>query len=581
MYWKKGTYVSGNRLVVDLPPSDVGHDPDDLAPGVRASPRDQDAFSERILAREESAHHRLVDHGDGRGSVAVGFPKGSSAAHGDLGSAEEVGRHAPVVRDRLLVGRPGRPPLDPKVAVHARPAHGKAVGRPGGRDSGQRLQAPERFPAECALGLGGAVARRGQRDLEGRRSFQRKSGIDALEGRHGAEHQAGADEQDERERDLGDDEQIAQPSAVRRPRAAAVHGAGQRRRVGPGGGDRGAESEEDAGRDRDGEREDQDAAVDRDRCRLGEAQRKNPDEQVEAPRRERHSQQSSRAREQDALGQQLTEDASAGGAEGDAQGDLAAPRERAGEQQVGDVGAGDQENERHRSEQGQQRRPGRVRQLPVERQQVHVVPGVGFGKGLLQRRLDRVEVGGGRGGRDPSPEPADDLVGMVVAVGALRRRQREGRPELGPLREVETAGHDADHRVVLTLEPDLLSDRFATALELPLPEPVAQDHFAGPGGVRRARERSAELRPDAEQGEELRRHPRAEKALRISPAAQAVPGVLGKGDRVEAPALRLPVRDVARGSGSPAGLRAASPRCRPVVPARGKGGASRGRRARC
>ena len=52
--------------------------------------------------------------------------------------------------------------------------------------------------------------------------------------------------------------------------------------------------------------------------------------------------------EHHALDQQLTDDAPARGAEGDADGDLARPMRRAREQQVGDVRAGDEQHEARR-----------------------------------------------------------------------------------------------------------------------------------------------------------------------------------------------------------------------------------------
>ena len=57
----------------------------------------------------------------------------------------------------------------------------------------------------------------------------------------------------------------------------------------------------------------------------------------------------------------------AGGAQRHTHRDLAASRERAREQQVGDVGAGDQEHERRRLRTASGGSAGRVRQLAVER----------------------------------------------------------------------------------------------------------------------------------------------------------------------------------------------------------------------
>jgi hypothetical protein len=59
--------------------------------------------------------------------------------------------------------------------------------------------------------------------------------------------------------------------------------------------------------------------------------------------------------QQDAFGEELADDASASGADGDADGDLPAACHGAGQQQVGDVGAGDQQHETDRAHQTQKR----------------------------------------------------------------------------------------------------------------------------------------------------------------------------------------------------------------------------------
>ena len=235
-----------NRLVVELPSPDVGDDADDLAPGLPVFPPDEDPLADRVFRSEEAAGHRLVDQRDGSGPVAVRLPERAAAANRDLRRAKEVRRDAPVVGDRFLVGGPVGAAFDPEISVHARSAHGQAVRRCYGGDAGQGREALERVPVEGAAGLRAAVAVGGQRELEGGGAVQPESRVDVLKRRHRTQHQARADQQDQRERDLGDDEQVAQLSAVRRAPAAAVARAGERHGAGPRRRNRGTETEEDA-----------------------------------------------------------------------------------------------------------------------------------------------------------------------------------------------------------------------------------------------------------------------------------------------------------------------------------------------
>ena len=62
-------------------------------------------------------------------------------------------------------------------------------------------------------------------------------------------------------------------------------------------------------------------------------------------------------REQEALGHEMTNETSAAGAERAPHRHLLAPAERARQQQVGDVGAGDQQHERDGAEQDGERAP--------------------------------------------------------------------------------------------------------------------------------------------------------------------------------------------------------------------------------
>ena len=75
---------------------------------------------------------------------------------------------------------------------------------------------------------------------------------------------------------------------------------------------------------------------------------------MNAENRENNSQRASAKREQDTFREQLANDAASAGAQGCAHGDFFAAGDGAGEQEICNVGAGDQEDERDGAEQNYQ-----------------------------------------------------------------------------------------------------------------------------------------------------------------------------------------------------------------------------------
>ena len=101
-------------------------------------------------------------------------------------------------------------------------------------------------------------------------------------------------------------------------------------------------------------------------------------------------------RQHAAFGDQLPHQPAAAGAERGAHGDLAAARFRARDQQVGDVGAGDEQDERDRRHQRQQRRAQRAEQLDVERADLDAALLVGLRVRAFELPRDAVELGSAR-----------------------------------------------------------------------------------------------------------------------------------------------------------------------------------------
>ena len=121
--------------------------------------------------------------------------------------------------------------------------------------------------------------------------------------------------------------------------------------VGTGGLPGGGAARERAGHRADAEREQQHGDTERDlgfrRQRVIRHQR---DDRVEKHRREQRAYHAAHEREHQALDEQLPRDRAVGRAEGRAHGELAVPRAAAREEEVGDVGARDQQQEAHRGQ---------------------------------------------------------------------------------------------------------------------------------------------------------------------------------------------------------------------------------------
>ena len=166
-----------------------------------------------------------------------------------------------------------------------------------------------------------------------------------------------AHQQDHRQRDLRGDQRSCDARGP--PPAARLPGPCLENRSGfdaDGPGDRReAEGER---RDADGAgREREHAAVDAERHRHGVvAGREQPHEQIRSPGREEHSEPAARAREHQALEEQLLNQPRATGADGEPQRQFPAAPGRGREQQVRHRRAGDDQHQRHQAEEQPQRR---------------------------------------------------------------------------------------------------------------------------------------------------------------------------------------------------------------------------------
>ena len=233
----------------------------------------------------------------------------------------------------------------------------------------------------------------------------------------------------------------------------------------------------------------------------GRRHRRAGDQLVDAPRRGQEPQPGARGRQQQRLDHELPQQAAAAGAERQPHGDLAALGDRLGEQQVRDVGAGDELDEDAGRQQQHQAHDDAGRRQPLE-QRAHPHPAAVVGVRVLPRqgRGDRGELALGARDLDSVGEARHDLEAVIVtgAVGP----QAERRPDLGVLGEREDGGHHADDGVRRAVEHQRAARHRGIGVEPLLPEPVADERDARAlGAVLLFRETSPADRLDLERRE--------------------------------------------------------------------------------
>ena len=235
-----------------------------------------------------------------------------------------------------------------------------------GGDAGQRAQTLAAVAGELADPVARLEARSGDRHAQGQEIARVESWPDRAQRHRRPNEQRGADHEHQRERDLQDDQHRASAGSTKaRDRRDA--GALQRNvEIGARGLKSGQESKDDAGRDRDDERERQHAPVGahadgtarddaRDRARAAEIERiglridgeKHPDRRHAGA----ETQDAARERQDEALGHQLPDDPSSSRTDRRSDRHLALSDIGANEQQIRDVRAGDEQEQTDRREQ--------------------------------------------------------------------------------------------------------------------------------------------------------------------------------------------------------------------------------------
>ena len=353
-----------------------GADADDLHLGRRAvgpGLRVADALAEGVVLGEEFLRQRLVDDGDARRFLVTHLAGGEVTAaeerdaHGlevmiRRGSDQGVGPGFRGIGIGLALGR-GLAGVDEARHV-GRVAVGQLVAEGHGGDAGFGAEAVEGVQ-EGALGLGRRRVAEGVIELGNVLALRLEAQLGAAGGQRAAHKQGGAEEQHEREGNLRHDQQVA--AGEEAVEAAVGVGVGAlllegAHEVGLGGAQGrphgeehgGHEAEAEGGEEHGGARRRVDGEREVHRAEKG---LQGIQQQVVAPKGDEQAERAAGEREQEALDDQLADDAAARGAEREADGDLARAGGAAGEEHVGEIEAGDEQDAaRHAEQRGGERK---------------------------------------------------------------------------------------------------------------------------------------------------------------------------------------------------------------------------------
>ena len=348
--------------------------------------------------------------------------------------------------------------------------------------------------------------------------------------------QARADEQCEREGNLTRHQAVSYASAgaAARPQIAFAN---HRRQLARAQQQKRPESAEDTDGERDDGGKEQHAPVDRDGRRARELSPGQDEERSEYPLRHRETEDAAGQREQHALGGQLAREIALPRAEREPNRQFTLARETRGEQQIGDIRAGDQQDEEHGAEQDVQRRAhGSDDRLGV-RLDVHAM----IGRELARERVaQRSHVGGGARKRHVRLQARERGQEMISACRRIELALQRNEHRRTPMREA--VGHDADHLIGIAVEHHLAPDDARIAREALGPEVVGQDDDLRPAGlILLIGVPAANLRPHPKHLLQRRRRRRRADAHRLPASGQRERRTGRSPDRREHLVARLPV----------------------------------------
>ena len=274
-----------------------------------------DALADGVFGAPVFHGHGAVDDDDGRRAGFVGRGEEASVKEGNAKGAEVVGRSHVITGVELVSGR-GLLALDVEAGVLVVSGPREIAASAGRFDAGNGREICGERVVEMLDLLGGLVFRIGQRDSGGEDVVFAESGIEMHEVQQAAQHEAGANEEHAGQGDFGNDERVtktAEASAGGGESATFMQAAS---RIGARGLDGGDESEENACGRADDERKGEDGCTDVDLMHAGEIGGEQGDQRLYAGCGQDEADGAPDEGDEDALGEQLANEAAAGRRQG-------------------------------------------------------------------------------------------------------------------------------------------------------------------------------------------------------------------------------------------------------------------------
>ncbi len=269
----------------------------------------------------------------------------------------------------------------------------------------------------------------------------------------------------------------------------------------------GNQAEDDSGEQRNEKGEGEDASVD---VRGGETRKiiwLEPEQKLDTPTAEQQSGGATEKRKQQAFGEHLTDQTESSGTHAGTNYDCAAARGRAGQQQAGEIHAGNQQDQTYGGKQKQKSRTGVADDALAQRNEAADAAGVMFRILLTKGGVDSGDFGLGLGEADAGLEAhvgVHEINAAFARGGGVDHTQRGidvRRFALQP----EIRGHDSDNLVEIAAQRDVFADGGGIAGEMLGPKRVAEQHDARAAVLIFAgRDQASEERMRAERGEKLR-----------------------------------------------------------------------------
>ncbi len=469
--------------------------PDDLDVH-RVGPAVGHVLADRGVAEVELFGEGLVHDGDPGGSQPIARGELAPRKQPDPQGPEVAGAH--LVEAGVVVNVRSR---SKALDIHAAPPVAAREERHyRGGDTGGARQRHQRVLHSLVqqLGPGAVVAAPHGRDHERDDVLHLQANIHPRHVDEALEQQTGGGEERRRQRDLCGHQAAAEagrdPSARQLARTAANRGD----QVGAGGVQRRKQAEQQPGADGDPGGEEQHGRLELEPERgRGFGREQRPDRR-EGPLRDQQAGRAAHERQDDRLRQELGQQVAAAGAERQSHAHLGGPGGAARQQQVGDVGAGDQQDHGGDREQQDERRAGFAVQralTPVARphlERLGLEAGHrGLAHVLLQRGFDihddRAIDGRQRRlrllGRDAGLQSSEQVGPVGAAIlhaiepgdhPSHAERHEDLRPAAqgGPVEALRRDTHDLER---LAVHDDRLAEHPVIAAEVGLPVIVAQD----------------------------------------------------------------------------------------------------------